>query len=79
MCGVAWARWWVEEPGVSLVGRAKGEGVLAVLRGGPGLAGAGVELKRTASLPNAAELVIYYEEPRAKTTARPLPRPAPKS
>ena len=62
-----------------LLGPANEERLLADLRERTGLAVARVDVKRIDFLHDAAELVIYYEEPRAKTTARPLPRPAPKS
>ena len=64
---------------VDLLGPANEERLLADLRERTGLAVARVDVKRIDFLHDAAELVIYYEEPRAKTTARPLPRPAPKS
>ena len=62
-----------------LLGPANEERLLADLRERTGLAVARVDVKRIDFLHDAAELVIYYEEPRAKTTARPLPRPAPQS
>ena len=62
-----------------LLGPANEERLLADLRERTGLAVARVDVKRIDFLHDAAELVIYYEEPRAKTTKRQLPHPAPKS
>ena len=62
-----------------LLGPANEERLLADLRERTGLAVARVDVKRIDFLHDAAELVIYYEEPRAKPAARPLPRPAPNS
>ena len=64
---------------VDLLGPANEERLLADLRERTGLAVARVDVKRIDFLHDAAELVIYYEEPRAKTTKRQLPHPAPKS
>ncbi len=62
-----------------LLGPANEERLLADLRERTGLAVARVDVKRIDFLHDAAELVIYYEEPRAKTTKRQLPHPAPEN